>query len=87
MGAPGIGLHAAVVAVMLNGDDVAVTLPAEAFSVYPVPAALIDKAGNVAMPAGFVAWVKVPLRVPGPEATLSVIARLGIGAPLSAAMT
>src|SRR5271169_5757196 len=75
MGAPGIGAHACGVAVMLNGADVVFTPAAEACSVSPVPAALMDKPGNVAIPAVFVVWGRVPVRVPGPELRLSVIGR------------
>src|SRR5215472_3307983 len=82
MGAPGVGAHACAVEVTLNGLDVALTLPAAAFRVSPIPAALMERSGNVAMPTAFVICVSVPLKVPGPELRLSVIKRPGMTALL-----
>ena len=82
MGAPGIAVQACAVEVTLNGPDVALTLPAAAFRVSPVPAALRERSGNVAMPEALVICVSVPLKVPGPELRLSVMERPGMTALL-----
>ena len=86
-GGKGTGAHAGA-AVTLKAAEGAVTTPAVASKVSPVPTALTERFGKVAMPAVFVIWVKVPPRVPGPEFNVRVIARFGTtAAVLSSALT
>jgi hypothetical protein len=72
---------------MLNALEVAVTLPAAACKVSPVPAALMERFGNVAVPVASVVWVSVPPRVPGPDSVRLMETPGSTAAELSVART